>query len=173
MGNCLPDVIKGSRMTERSAEAVTLMVLILYQSEDVGATYFLLSNKHLPMVFLLFSRPWSTIQNIPYYSFAWSVTLREKCPNTEFFLVRIFLHSDWIRKFIQIQENTNQKKFRIWILFTQCSCAPMYECIIYVHFICLLGDCCDRQPLCQMNLNTLLIVSLILPESVVQKYFSK
>ena len=25
-------------------------------------------------------------------------TLREKCPNTEFFLVRIFLHSDWIRK---------------------------------------------------------------------------
>ena len=24
-------------------------------------------------------------------------TLREKCPNTEFFLVRIFLYSDWIR----------------------------------------------------------------------------
>ena len=24
--------------------------------------------------------------------------LREKCPNTEFFLVRIFLHSDWIRR---------------------------------------------------------------------------
>ena len=23
--------------------------------------------------------------------------LREKCPNTKFFLVRIFLHSDWIR----------------------------------------------------------------------------
>ena len=22
--------------------------------------------------------------------------MREKCPNTEFFLVRIFLHSDWI-----------------------------------------------------------------------------
>ena len=26
------------------------------------------------------------------------VTLREKCPNTEFFLVRIFLHSNWIRR---------------------------------------------------------------------------
>ena len=26
------------------------------------------------------------------------VTLREKCPNTEFFLVRIFPHSEWIRK---------------------------------------------------------------------------
>ena len=24
-----------------------------------------------------------------------SLTLREKCPNTKFFLVRIFLHSDW------------------------------------------------------------------------------
>ena len=31
--------------------------------------------------------------------------LREKCPNTEFFLVRI-------------QENTDQKKLRIWTLFT-------------------------------------------------------
>ena len=34
----------------------------------------------------------------------WS--LREKCPNTEFFLVRIFLYS-------------GQKKLRIWTLFTQ------------------------------------------------------
>ena len=30
--------------------------------------------------------------------------LREKCPNTEFLLVRIFLYLDWI------QENTYQKK---------------------------------------------------------------
>ena len=44
------------------------------------------------------------------------VSLREKCPNTEFFLVRIFLYS------VQIQENTDQKKLRIhiWTLFTQC-----------------------------------------------------
>ena len=33
-------------------------------------------------------------------------TLREKCPNTELFLVRI-------------QENTDQKSFCIWTLFTQ------------------------------------------------------
>ena len=33
-----------------------------------------------------------------------------KCPNTEFFLVLIFLYSDWIR------ENTDQKKLRIWTL---------------------------------------------------------
>ena len=34
------------------------------------------------------------------------LTLREKCPNTEFFLVRI-------------QENTFQKKLGVWTLFTQ------------------------------------------------------
>ena len=28
----------------------------------------------------------------------WKVTPREMCPNTEFFLVRIFSHSDWIRR---------------------------------------------------------------------------
>ena len=32
------------------------------------------------------------------------LALREKCPNTEFFQVRIFLYLDWI------QENTDQKK---------------------------------------------------------------
>ena len=36
--------------------------------------------------------------------------LREKCPNTEFFLVGIFPYSDWI------QENTDQKKPRICTL---------------------------------------------------------
>ena len=32
------------------------------------------------------------------------LSLREKCPNTEFFLVRIFLYS------VRVQENTDQKK---------------------------------------------------------------
>ena len=46
-------------------------------------------------------------------------TLLEKCSNTELFLVRIFLYSDWRRRFslqpeyspysVQIQENTDQK----------------------------------------------------------------
>ena len=36
------------------------------------------------------------------------IPLRKKRPNTEFFLVRIFVYSDWI------QENTDQKKLRIW-----------------------------------------------------------
>ena len=41
------------------------------------------------------------------------LSLSEKCPNMEFFLVCIFLYSDGI------QENKDQKKLRIWTLFTQ------------------------------------------------------
>ena len=40
--------------------------------------------------------------------------MREKCPNAELFLVRIFLYS------VRIQENMDQRKLRIWKLFTQC-----------------------------------------------------
>ena len=43
-----------------------------------------------------------------------SITLREKCPNTEFFLVRILPYP------VQMRESTDQKKLRIWTLFTQC-----------------------------------------------------
>ena len=43
-----------------------------------------------------------------------NLALPEKCPNTEFFPVRIFLYS------VQIQENADQEKLRIWTLFTQC-----------------------------------------------------
>ena len=37
-----------------------------------------------------------------------NITLREKCPNTEFFLVHVFPCS------LRIQENMDQKKLRIW-----------------------------------------------------------
>ena len=55
--------------------------------------------------------------------------LCEKCPNTEFFLVRIFLHLNWIRNgdllrksphSVRIRENTDHKKLRIWTLFKEC-----------------------------------------------------
>ena len=39
--------------------------------------------------------------------------LCEMCPNTEFFLVHIIPYS------VRMQENTDQKKLRIWTLFTQ------------------------------------------------------
>ena len=55
------------------------------------------------------------------------LTMHEKCPNTEFFLVCIFLYSDWI------QENTDQRKLRLWILFTQCKFKTL--CSKYVYFM--------------------------------------
>ena len=42
------------------------------------------------------------------------LSLREKCSNTEFFLVHIFPHLDWMR------ENTDQRKLRIWTLHAVC-----------------------------------------------------
>ena len=55
----------------------------------------------------------------------WMESLLENCPNTEFFLVHIFQYSDWIRRFtdqspylVRIRENTDQRKFSIWTLFT-------------------------------------------------------
>ena len=59
----------------------------------------------------------------------WSITTRlgEKFLNTEFFLVRIFLYLDWIKKFtlksphsFQIWENMDQKKLSVCTIFTQC-----------------------------------------------------
>ena len=48
-------------------------------------------------------------------------SLREKCPNTEVFLVCIFPYLDWIRgDTVQMRENTDQKNLRILTLFTQC-----------------------------------------------------
>ena len=51
-------------------------------------------------------------------------SLRQKCPKTEFFLVRSFPHSDWIRRDTshpdsdRMRENTDLKKLCIWTLFT-------------------------------------------------------
>ena len=39
-------------------------------------------------------------------------SLCEKCPNTELFLLCMFL--------VRIGENTDQKKLHIWTFFTQC-----------------------------------------------------
>ena len=64
------------------------------------------------------------------------LTLREKFPDTEFILVRIFPHSDWIGRdalirteygeiwsissySVRMRENTDQKKLRIWTPFRQ------------------------------------------------------
>ena len=44
-----------------------------------------------------------------------TLSLCEKCPNTEFFLVRIFLYS------VRIWKSKDQKKLCIWELYTQCN----------------------------------------------------
>ena len=57
------------------------------------------------MIIITFNRHRSSIWYI-------RKTLREKCRNMEFFVVRIFLYS------VRMQENTDQKKLLIWTLFT-------------------------------------------------------
>ena len=70
---------------------------------------------------ITFQGDWSVMQkkkkkkdrNLYFYDFVnfiTKVSLREKCPNKEVFLVRIFLCSYWIRRF-------TEKKLRIWTLF--------------------------------------------------------
>ena len=60
-------------------------------------------------------------QNVKHFCTPWSLlalSLHKMCPNTEFFLVRI-------------QENTDQKKLRIWTLFTHCLKLFQFQ---YIHF---------------------------------------
>ena len=49
------------------------------------------------------------------------LTLREKCPNTEFFLVCILPHSDYLFVFSPNVGKYGPEKLRIWTLFTQCN----------------------------------------------------
>ena len=43
-----------------------------------------------------------------YHRTAW------KCPNTEFFLVRIFLYSDWTRILVNLRIQSEYRKIRTW-----------------------------------------------------------
>ena len=60
-------------------------------------------------------------------SFLRITTLREKCLNTEFFLVRIFLYS------VQIQENTDHRKLPTWTLH-------VVQQLLKLHHRCLTGS---------------------------------
>ena len=66
------------------------------------------------------------------------------------FLVRIFLYSDWI------QENTDQKKLRIWTLFTQCMCILFYPTPVPKNFANFWGNyLCKKVNNKQISLLTL------------------
>ena len=47
-------------------------------------------------------------------------TLGEKCPNTKFFLVRIFLHSDWKRRFTSEYRKRRTRKNKTFGHFSRC-----------------------------------------------------
>ena len=66
-------------------------------------------------------------RKLPHQEIRWnygilrSILLREKCLNTEFFPLRKSPYS------VRIQQNTDQKKLRIWTLFTQCLSLKPYN----------------------------------------------
>ena len=65
-------------------------------------------------------------------------TLSKNCPSRKFFLVCTFSHLDWIRKLrtkspwsFQMQENTDQKKLRIWTFFTQWKASETHRSLMF------------------------------------------
>ena len=73
------------------------------------------------MFLLHFSWFWWIAPSTNFKLTKWMETYDTHC--VSFFLVRILLHSDWMRSkssnSVRIQEYTDQKKLRIWTLFTQ------------------------------------------------------
>ena len=101
---------KYAKVTEGSQYGCEYTCLICLNMPEYAAIYL-----HLP--------EWLLFYTSPLKSFA----LGEKCPNTENFW-SVFSciqteYGDFLRKSpysVRIQENTDQKQFVIWTLFTQC-----------------------------------------------------
>ena len=68
-------------------------------------------------------------------------TLRQKCPNTEFFLVRVFPYS------ARIRENMGHNKLPIWILFTHSmtSLLPTYWTLLPLSYFYIYQTCCKSS----------------------------
>ena len=79
--------------------------------------YQLFSNQIFTISLILLNNVWGT----RVLDIILETPLHENCPNTEFSLVHIFLYLDRINLRIQLEygKNTDQKKLRIWTLFTQ------------------------------------------------------
>ena len=60
-----------------------------------------------------------------------SLSLREKCPNTEFILVRIFPHSDWIRT----RKNSVFGHFSRSVCYVQCISNDLQVLIILLYHL--------------------------------------
>ena len=118
-------LIKFARRAAETTSAITIHMNILFiitkinpYSTNVRLLYPLKTSENFWfLIFFRVYRSGTLVEDgvITKWS-RWSVkfpSLRENCPNTEFFLVRIFPHSDWM------QENTDQIKLCIWTLFAQ------------------------------------------------------
>ena len=79
-------------------------------------------------------------------------TLRKKCPNMEFFLIRIFLYS------VRIQKNADQKKLRIWTLFTQCEINGGTDKNKFTHWYIMLKN--DQTYFLRSNHKIFMFISL-------------
>ena len=83
------------------------------------------------------------VKSVQIWSFFWPVF---SCVRTEY--------GDLLRKspyLVWIQENTDQKKHRIWTLFAQCSTLRLffvrtgYFCRIALNYVCLPKLCCPQS----------------------------
>ena len=72
--------------------------------------------KYWTKLYLCFSIiTWKRINFEEHVNIAWvNITLCEKHPNTELFLVRIFLYSDWIRRFTSKSPFIQFEYRKIW-----------------------------------------------------------
>ena len=94
-----------------------------------GKRTLILWDITLKHIFSIWSCWKQNINHVKYYkqeNLFWNnqvYTLAEKCSNTELILVRIFPHSDWIRRdtkySVRMWENTDQKQLHISTLFMQ------------------------------------------------------
>ena len=84
-------------------------------------------QKHFFYLKDLFQKQSDLFRGNCFPGYALKSSLQKWCPNTEFFLVRIFPHSEWIRRVLRIspysvwmRENTDQRKVSIWSYLTRC-----------------------------------------------------
>ena len=111
--------------------AALINIFVLLYSVKKG-TFFLEEGAVAPNTFppLLLLKIISVFSGLILY-LSYNFSLHENCPFTEFFLVRIFQHSDWILRTspysVRKRENTDQKKLRIWTLFTQFFFSTYYD----------------------------------------------
>ena len=127
--------IKHSRLFKKHISLRSSRNTVSFISCGVNWSFiFVIFEKHRFSAFLTPSADihlfWHLNQSLDFTIYYMPLTLHEKCPNTEFFLVLIFPHS--ISPYsVRMRENTDQKKLCIWTLFTQCNKYPADNSIIW------------------------------------------